>query len=101
MSEINNIKASIQSDVSIAREAAKTGSSQRAAGGALGGLSTNTEADKVSLSDTLSALKQRLADMPIVDQSRVDTVKAKIESGSYTMESNELARKMISFEGGF
>jgi negative regulator of flagellin synthesis FlgM len=55
----------------------------------------------VSLSDTLSQVEKSLADVPTVNQAKVDSIKAAIEDGSYQVDSQQLARKMIDFEGNF
>ena len=102
MSEINNIKPSIKPDVSNTRDSAAADRAQRQPAAATQTASTSkTEADKVSLSDTLTKLEQTMATMPVVDSKRVEAVKLAIENGSYQIDSHELARKMISFEGDF
>lgn len=99
MSEIKNIIPPSQPDVGTSR--AVTERSQRAPENTAAAAAPNTEADKVSLSDTLAQLEQTLSEVPEVDQARVDAIKAAIENGSYQIDSQELARKMINFEGDF
>lgn len=94
MAEINNIKPPLQPDFNSTRNVAERNS--RAG-------STSAPAqnpvDKVSLSDTLSQLEQSLSEVPVVDAAKVESIKQAIEDGSYQIDSQELARKMIDFEG--
>jgi negative regulator of flagellin synthesis FlgM len=102
MSEINNIKPPLQPDVSSSRDTTSAERANRATSSAGNtSASSNTKADKVSLSDTLAMLEQQLAEVPVVDAARVEAVKLAIEDGSYSVDSKELARKMIGFEGDF
>jgi negative regulator of flagellin synthesis FlgM len=97
MSEINSIKPPLQPDVGTSRNVADRNKTTQAASSS----APNTEADKVSLSDTLSLLEQKLADVPEVDAARVEAIKNAIDDGSYQIDSQELARKVIDFEGDF
>ncbi len=100
MSEINSIKPPSQAEYSPTRnvgerkETAETTPSVTTSG-------PNTESDKVSLSDTLTQVEKKLADVPTVNQAKVESIKAAIDNGSYQVDSQELARKMIDFEGDF
>lgn len=98
MSEINTNKPSLQPDISSSRNVDRNRSSQTSNATAP---APNTESDKVSLSDTLALLEQKLTDVPEVDTARVEAIKQSIEDGSYQIDSQELARKMIDFEGDF
>lgn len=54
--------------------------------------------DSVSLSSSaqsLARIEAELKSLPEVNQSRVDEVRAKIERGEYTPDSDNLARKML------
>lgn len=98
MADINNIKPPLPPDINTARNVAERNNrTTQTTPGA--GPQSSTSTDKVSLSDTLSQLEQTLADVPVVDSDKVATVKKAIEDGSYQLDSQELARKMIDFEG--
>lgn len=99
MAEINNVKAPLQPDMNSTRgvENGNNRTSQAAATAQ----SSSVETDKVSLSDTLSQLEQTLAEVPVVDTAKVEAIKQSIEDGTYQIDSQELARKMIDFEGDF
>jgi len=99
MSEINNIKPPLQPDVSSSRNVADRSKATQASTASTS--APNTESDKVSLSDTLALLEQKLADVPEVDVARVEAIKQSIDDGSYQIDSQELARNMIDFEGDF
>ncbi|WP_438970324.1 flagellar biosynthesis anti-sigma factor FlgM [Methylophaga sp.] len=99
MSNINSIKPTLQPDVNSSRNVADGNRSTPASSPNVS--APNTETDKVSLSETLASLEAKLANVPEVDSARVDAIKQAIDDGSYTIDSQELARKMIDFEGDF
>lgn len=47
----------------------------------------------------LKAIEKSLADLPEVDQSRVEALKQQIQSGNYTPNSQKVAEKLLGFEG--
>ncbi|MFC6669809.1 flagellar biosynthesis anti-sigma factor FlgM [Marinobacterium aestuariivivens] len=58
-------------------------------------------ADEVRLSDSIQALQaadKRLADTPAVDESRVEALRNAIESGSYQIDYQRVAQRMLDFE---
>jgi len=63
---------------------------------------TNTSrTDTVSLTDTatqLQSLQQTLSDTPVVNNERVEALRAAIAEGSYQVDATELAQNMINFE---
>jgi len=94
MAEINNIKpTTLQPDVGSTRNVSERGGQTSSTS------RSDLQTDKVSLSDALSQLEQTLSEVPEVDSARVEAIKAAIEEGSYQVDSQELARKMIDFEG--
>jgi negative regulator of flagellin synthesis FlgM len=95
MADINKIKPSLQPDIYPARNTGERDTRVTQSGTS----PTGTQADKVSLSDTLAKLEATLAEVPEVDRAKVDAIKQAIEDGSYNIDSQELARKMIDFEG--
>ena len=61
---------------------------------------TNTQAD-LSLTDTAAKLRQleaQVANQPVVDSQRVDSVKKALADGSFSIDSNRIAEKMAQFE---
>jgi len=61
-----------------------------------------TGADTVSFTDTatrLKALEQQLANQPVVDKNRVDAIKRDIASGTFRVDANRVAEKMLNLEG--
>jgi len=70
--------------------------------------SSNTNAaaagDKVTLTDTaakLKALEMDLANQPTVDNNKVKDMQSVIQSGTYKMDPERIADKMINFESAF
>lgn len=61
----------------------------------------NYRSDSVSLSNAAKALTQiesELKSLPEVDQDRVDAIKAQIDQGTYSIDSNRMAQKMLDLE---
>jgi len=57
--------------------------------------------DAVELTNTATNLKRieaKLADMPEVDRSRVEDVRQRVQSGSYEIDHQELAHKMLKLD---
>jgi len=57
--------------------------------------------DTVNLTGTASqlrSLEQQLANQPIVDAQRVESIKREIANGSYEVNSQQVADKMIQIE---
>jgi len=58
-------------------------------------------ADKVSLTEMaagLKALEKSLADVPEVDKKRVESIKEAVTNGTYQVNANRVADKLIRFE---
>ena len=64
--------------------------------------STNANpSDTVKLTDTAAKLQKieaRLANVPVVDTAKVEALRQEIASGSYQVDNNELATKILDFE---
>jgi len=61
----------------------------------------NTSSDSVDLTDTaskLQQLEQSLADIPIVDSSRIEAVSQSIDDGQYQINNEKIADRIISSE---
>ncbi len=57
--------------------------------------------DDVQLTHTATSLKHieaRLASVPDVDRARVDAVRQRVESGSYKVDANRIADRLLRFE---
>lgn len=98
MSDINSIKPPSQAEYNPSRNVGERNETAEKSPSVTTS-SPNTESDKVSLSDTLSQVEKSLADVPTVNQTKVDSIKAAIDNGTYQVDSQQLARKMIDFEG--
>jgi negative regulator of flagellin synthesis FlgM len=98
MSDINSIKPPSQAEYNPSRNVGeRNGTAEKSP--SVTTSSPNTESDKVSLSDTLSQVEKSLADVSTVNQTKVDSIKSAIDNGTYQVDSQQLARKMIDFEG--
>ena len=57
--------------------------------------------DDVQLTDTATNLKRieaSLAEMPEIDQSRVDEIRQRLQSDSYQIDHQQLAQKMLRLD---
>jgi len=100
MSEINNIKTANQAGLNTTRNVANT-RENRDGDKSVDTQTGSTSTDKVSLTDTatqLQSLQQTLADTPVVNNDRVEALRAAIADGSYQVDATELAQNMINFE---
>lgn len=65
---------------------------------------TSTGSDKVTLTDTaakLKSLESELSSQPVVNNGKVKDVQSSIQSGTYKMDPERIADKMINFESAF
>jgi len=100
MSEINNIKTAGQPGLSSTRSAVNSRENREGAK-ADNVQAGTTPTDKVSLTETatqLQSLQQTLADAPVVNNERVEALRAAVADGSYQVDAAELAQNMINFE---
>ena len=68
------------------------------------GKSDSSAHDKVTLTDTaakLKALEMDLSHQPVVNGDKVKHVQSNLQNGSYKMNPERIADKMISFESAF
>jgi negative regulator of flagellin synthesis FlgM len=62
---------------------------------------TNTSADVVNLTstaETLKGLEQSLANAPVVNREKVETIIGALASGQYTINSERVAKKFMEIE---
>ena len=72
------------------------GESARPSGG-----EENNRTDEVALTDTAVRLKRieaNLAELPEVDQAKVDAIRERVESGSYEVDGNAVAQRLVQLE---
>jgi len=63
--------------------------------------SSASSSDKVSLTgeaSKLQALERELASKPVVDGQRVDTVRSAVDNGTFEVNPERIAEKMMSLE---
>lgn len=89
---------------SVATQLLDTQKNQKADGATQQGsaASANPAAtDQVSMTaqaKTLQALEKQLGNLPIVDGNKVDQIKQAIANGSFEMNPDRVAHKLLSFE---
>lgn len=98
----NSRKPEAKSDnaVSSVAKPAVAGATAKSSGAS--GAKSN-QADTVSLTDTAARLKELemgLASQPVVDTQRVQSVQSAINDGSFEVDPDSVAEKMIEFETG-
>jgi len=62
---------------------------------------TSNSADRVSLTGEarqLQELETRLASEPVVDSQRVQTIRSAVENGTFTVNPERIAEKLMSLE---
>jgi negative regulator of flagellin synthesis FlgM len=63
---------------------------------------TTTPNSNIDVSDTartLAALEEQIAAMPVVNESRVESVRRALDEGRYHVDAQRVADKMMRFEG--
>ena len=86
MSEINNIKSLSQSELVASRNTAAR-DNQKSSNAEVASTSAN-RSDTVSLTNAaeqIQSLQQVIADLPVADSERVDSLKAAIADGTYSI----------------
>ncbi len=97
----NSRKSELKSDKSASSTVSPTTSGATAKAGAANG--QQGKADTVSLTDTAARLKELemgLASQPVVDTQRVQSVQSAINDGTFEVDPDSVAEKMIDFETG-
>jgi negative regulator of flagellin synthesis FlgM len=98
MSEINNIKTTVQSGLNstkIGENGSRDGDKSQ------GVQAVTARTDTVSLTNEatqLQSIQKTLEDTPIVNSERVEALRAAISEGSYMVDAAELAQNIIDFE---
>ncbi|KPK38138.1 MAG: hypothetical protein AMJ69_09225 [Gammaproteobacteria bacterium SG8_47] len=92
---INSSKTHSTSDRTVQnlRDAGQQKSADKAAGG--------SGDDRVSLTATaalLKSLEDQLAAQPVVDEARVEGVRSALADGSYHIDADRVAEKLVEFE---
>lgn len=77
-------------------EVGKTGANAAAAPGTV----ATTAADAALESSTLQPAKAALAEMPEIDQAKVDTLREALARGEITFDAGRLAKLIQRFHGG-
>jgi negative regulator of flagellin synthesis FlgM len=98
MSEINNVKTTVQSGMSSSRISDK---GSRADDKSQSIQTSTAQTDTVSLTSEatqLQSIQKTLEETPIVNSERVEALRAAIADGSYTVDAAELAQNIIDFE---
>ena len=60
--------------------------------------STGDTVSLTSISKQLKGLEESIAELPVVDTQRVESIKAAIDNGTFEIEPTQLATKMLAFE---
>ena len=85
----------------IAGEGSQTKAGQQEAGATPSGQPNTPTADTVSLTGTathLKTLEAVMASLPVVDSQRVEQLRQSVSSGTYRVDSQRVASKLVSFE---
>lgn len=52
----------------------------------------------ISSAQTLDKIRESLASQPVIDRQKVDTVKQALQDGTYKINSENIATKLIEYE---
>ena len=83
--------------------AGNAGQSTRNMSGA-GASAAGATTDSVAITDTASVVataEQGLSAIPVVNESRVNTIRSAIEAGTYKIQPQKIASKLLEFERDF
>ena len=59
---------------------------------------TSTAKVDISSAQTLDKIRESLASEPVIDRQKVDTVKQALQDGTYKINSENIAAKLIEYE---
>ncbi len=96
----NSRKPEAKSDKSVSNVAKPATAGSTAKSNATSG-NQSGQTDTVSLTDTAARLKELemgLANQPVVDTQRVQSVQSAINDGTFEVDPDSVAEKMIDFE---
>ena len=100
VSEVNNTSSSIIT--AMDQRMVKLEKTQSASAPQVNASTTNAAGtETVQLTDTASRLRdltQSVANIPVVDRQRVDSFQQSINDGSYRIDDQQVAEKVIGFE---
>jgi len=102
ISGANSRKAENKSDKSVSNTAKPATAGVTTKTGSTSG-DKSGQADTVSLTDTAARLKELemgLASQPVVDTQRVQSVQSAINEGTFEVDPDSVAEKMLDFESG-
>ncbi len=93
--KINNINGPING--SNLQNTAKGANNANTSGNESASISNAAKID-ISSAQTLDKIRESLASEPVVDRQKVDTVKQALQDGSYKINSENIATKLIEYE---
>ncbi|MFV2059510.1 MAG: flagellar biosynthesis anti-sigma factor FlgM [Gammaproteobacteria bacterium] len=102
ISGANSRKTDSKNDKSVSSVSKPASAGASAKSGAASGAKSGSS-DTVSLTDTAARLKELemgLASQPVVDTQRVQSVQSAINDGTFEVDPDSVAEKMINFETG-
>ncbi len=102
ISGTNSRKPESKNDKSVSSAAKPATAGATVKSGGAGG-AKSSQSDTVSLTDTAARLKELemgLASQPVVDTQRVQSVQSAINDGTFEVDPDSVAEKMINFETG-
>ncbi|MEM8491635.1 MAG: flagellar biosynthesis anti-sigma factor FlgM [Pseudomonadota bacterium] len=90
--------AKIDTDTSTRRSGQSSPSGESAGSGAAGAAGSAESLSLTRAAEELNALETRLRELPRVDEARVAELRESIESGSYQVDSQRIADRLIATE---
>ncbi|MGH1538606.1 MAG: flagellar biosynthesis anti-sigma factor FlgM [Gammaproteobacteria bacterium] len=93
--KINNISGPING--SNLQNTSKGAKNPNASGSESTNVASTAKVD-ISSAQTLDKIRESLASEPIIDRQKVDTVKQALQDGTYKINSENIATKLIEYE---
>ena len=101
INEVKGAQQAVVHNISNNQQADKADKAAHQTDAAAAQSSSKGAGQEVSLTDTAATLKQlenQIANQPVVDPQRVESVKKAIADGSFKIDANHIADKMAEFE---
>lgn len=94
--KISNISGPING--SNLQNTSKGAKNNNASGSESASIANSTPKVDISSAQTLDKIRESLASEPVIDRQKVDTVKQALQDGTYKINSENIATKLIEYE---
>lgn len=97
--KINNINGPINgANLQTPNKGVKGSGSESGVASTASSNKVNVDQIDISSAQTLEKIRESLASQPVVDREKVETIKQALQDGTYKINSENIATKLIEFE---